>query len=34
MELNLWDGVSEIENLDNEPLASVVKEHGFVAINS
>jgi hypothetical protein len=34
MELNLWDGVTEIENLDDEQLASVVKEHEFNAINS
>jgi hypothetical protein len=33
MELNLWDGITEIENLDDEPLASVVKEHEFDAIN-
>jgi hypothetical protein len=33
MELNLWDGVTEIENLNDEPLASVVKVHEFNAIN-
>lgn len=34
MELNLWDGVTEIEGLGDEPLASVTKEHEFDAINS